>query len=76
LVRHRTSILSRAHETYFFTNPQAGAWNKENVESGLQGLSMMLFTNVLGWSAAEVDVFLVNVRKDLRNRGIHAYWPV
>jgi hypothetical protein len=37
---------------------------------------MMLFTNVLGWSAAEVDVFLVNVRKDLRNRGIHAYWPV
>jgi hypothetical protein len=36
----------------------------------------MLFTNVLGWSAADVEAFLVGVRKDLRNRNIHAYWPV
>lgn len=55
---------------------QLGAWNLENVEVGLQGLSMMLFTHVLGWSATEVEVFLVDVRKDLKNRKIHAYMPV
>jgi hypothetical protein len=35
----------------------------------------MLFTNVLGWSAAEVETFLVDVRKDLKNRNTHGYWP-
>jgi len=42
----------------------------------LQALSLMLFTNVLGWSVPEVEVLLAGVRKDLRNKQIHAYWPV
>jgi len=36
----------------------------------------MLFTNILGWSVEEVEVFLVDVRKDVKSRSIHAYWPV
>jgi hypothetical protein len=55
---------------------EIGAWTSENILSGLQGISLMLFTNVLGWSAADVETFLVGVRKDLKNRNIHAYWPV
>ncbi|KAK1756515.1 S-adenosyl-L-methionine-dependent methyltransferase [Echria macrotheca] len=52
-----------------------GAWNHENVLQGLHGFTVSLFTNVLGWSAAEVETFLIDVRKDLKNREIHAYWP-
>ena len=44
--------------------------------SGLQAMSLMLFTNVLGWSVEEVELLLNDVRKDFKNRKIHAYVPV
>lgn len=53
-----------------------GAWCYENITQGLQALSLMLFTKVLGWSVEEVEAILVSVRQDLKNRRIHAYWPV
>lgn len=57
-------------------NPESGTWTLVNIEAGIQALSLMLFTNVLGWTASEVETFLVGVRKDLRNKSIHAYWPM
>ncbi|KAK3321507.1 S-adenosyl-L-methionine-dependent methyltransferase [Cercophora scortea] len=54
---------------------ELGSWVYENILEGLQALSLMLFTNVLGWTPEELEVFLVDVRKDLKNRSIHAYWP-
>jgi len=53
-----------------------GAWSYEVMTSGLQGISLMLFTKVLGWSVEEVELLLVDVRKEYRNRKIHAYLPV
>jgi hypothetical protein len=35
-----------------------------------------VWTGVLGMSAETVQVFLVDVRKDVMNRSIHSYWPV
>jgi hypothetical protein len=32
---------------------------------------MRIFTNVLGWSREQIEVFLIDVRKDLKNRKIH-----
>lgn len=46
------------------------------MSGGLQAFSLALFTRVLNWSAEEVEVFIANVRKDLRNRSYHAYWPM
>jgi hypothetical protein len=51
-------------------------WNYENIGAGLSGLSMALFTRGLNWSAEEVEIFLVDVRKDMRKLRIHAYWPM
>jgi hypothetical protein len=42
----------------------------------LQALSYMSFTNGLGWTTADVEVLLVDVRKDIKNRNIHSYWPM
>ncbi|RDW67593.1 hypothetical protein BP6252_08989 [Coleophoma cylindrospora] len=53
-----------------------GAWELENATTGLEGLCMALFTRGLGWTKLEVDVFLDRVRADMRNRSIHAYWPM
>ncbi|EXL63558.1 hypothetical protein FOPG_20168, partial [Fusarium oxysporum f. sp. conglutinans race 2 54008] len=51
-----------------------GEWSNLNTVNLLNGLSMALFTRCLGWTPEEVNVFLVDVRKDLNNPKIHAYW--
>jgi hypothetical protein len=43
---------------------------------GLEALSLALFMHVLKWTPAEVQLLLVEVRKDLKNKRIHAYFPV
>ncbi|KAF4812960.1 putative methyltransferase tdiE [Colletotrichum siamense] len=53
-----------------------GTYNCENTSNACEAMSMALFTRVLGWSRDEVNVFLINVRKDLRNRAYHAYFPI
>jgi hypothetical protein len=53
-----------------------GAWAKEDVLTGLQGLSMAIFSRGLGMSAEEIEVFLVDVRKDIESRKMHCYIPM
>jgi hypothetical protein len=52
-----------------------GAWEMENLLGSLEGLTMRLFQKALGWSPEQVTLFLVGVRKEIRNRNYHAYWP-
>ncbi|KAF8859227.1 S-adenosyl-L-methionine-dependent methyltransferase [Acephala macrosclerotiorum] len=52
-----------------------GAWEMENLLSNLEGMVMRFFQKALGWTDQEVTVFLVDVRKDIKNRNIHGYWP-
>ncbi|EFQ29075.1 methyltransferase domain-containing protein [Colletotrichum graminicola M1.001] len=49
---------------------------EQNYLDGLSGLSMALFTQVLGRKQEEVQVSLVDVRKDVSNMHIHAYQHV
>jgi hypothetical protein len=35
---------------------------------------MAMFTHVLGWTKPEVDVFLADVRKEMKDTKIHVYW--
>lgn len=53
-----------------------GAWTRENVSNGLEAFSIVLLTRALDWSKDEVTAFLANVRRDLNDKSIHAYWPV
>ena len=55
---------------------ELGAWTMVNMLEGLQGLSMAPFTRGLGWTTQEVELFLVDVRRDVQNRAIHSYWPM
>lgn len=53
-----------------------GTMQMENILNGLHGFSIGLFTKMLGMSVEEVEVMLVDVRKDLRNTKIHFYYVV
>ncbi len=55
---------------------ELGAWVHENMNESLQALTLALFNRVLSWTPEEIEVFLVDVRKDFRNRQMHGYWPV
>ncbi|RSL89655.1 hypothetical protein CEP52_014859 [Fusarium oligoseptatum] len=53
-----------------------GQWHNANVGSALEALTLAPFTRALGWKAEEVRAFVAQVRKDLNDRRIHAYWPI
>ncbi|KAI8627458.1 methyltransferase domain-containing protein [Xylariaceae sp. FL1651] len=55
---------------------QLGAMQMENILEGIHGISISLFTKFLGMSSEEVETLLVDVRKDLKDRNIHFYYPI
>jgi len=40
---------------------------------GLEGFLLRMYTQALGWSPEEVQVFCVNLRKEIKNLSTHAY---
>ncbi|KAK0720759.1 S-adenosyl-L-methionine-dependent methyltransferase [Lasiosphaeris hirsuta] len=52
-----------------------GAFEMENLLYGLSGMVTRLFAKTLNWTPEQVEVFLAGVRKELKNRSVHTYWP-
>jgi trans-aconitate methyltransferase len=50
-----------------------GAMQMTNQLEGVDGATIGVFTRVLGWSREAVDEFLVDVKRDLADKNIHAY---
>ncbi|RDW58504.1 hypothetical protein BP5796_12434 [Coleophoma crateriformis] len=53
---------------------EIGIWNRAQFEDGLEAICLRLWTSVLGWNKEEVQLFLVEMRKELKNKAIHAQW--
>jgi len=51
-----------------------GFWCTQNLSDGMEAISLMPFTKILGWSVEEVQVLLAHARKELYDRKIHMYW--
>jgi hypothetical protein len=51
---------------------QIGLYNYMQINQGLEGLSMRLYTGVLKWTPEQVVVMLANVRKQLHDPNVHA----
>lgn len=49
-----------------------GAWSENNWLDALSGWSYKPFLG-LGWSKPEIEVFLVDVRRSIQDRSVHAY---
>jgi len=52
-----------------------GAWEQHNLMNHLEGMTMRLFQKSLGWTEEEILVISAMLRKELRDLGVHAYWP-
>ncbi|RDW77820.1 hypothetical protein BP6252_05873 [Coleophoma cylindrospora] len=55
---------------------ELGTWGLANVYGGLESICLAVFTRVLGWTKEEVDIFLIDVRKELKDPKIHSYGPI
>ncbi|KAI8662855.1 hypothetical protein NCS56_01090100 [Fusarium sp. Ph1] len=55
---------------------ELGVWSRANLEGGLEAFTMAPLTRAHGWDRERVTLFLVDVRRELNDTGIHAYWPV
>ncbi|KAI9855978.1 MAG: hypothetical protein M1813_009303 [Trichoglossum hirsutum] len=52
---------------------EQGRFNQLAMLDSLQAYTLHLFTNVLGWTVEEAEVYLVDVRKELMDPKIHMY---
>lgn len=53
---------------------EIGYLNLEQLLLGLEGFVMRLFTQGLGWTPAEVQVFMIGLRKEMKDLRIHSYY--
>ncbi|KAF4843324.1 Secondary metabolism regulator laeA [Colletotrichum siamense] len=53
---------------------EVGSMVQASLLSGLEGLSLALFTRVLDWTRAETLVFCAQVRNDVKNTNLHGYY--
>lgn len=53
-----------------------GFLNWTQLWEGLSGMSLRLYLDCLGWSAEELELLLVDVRKDLKDRKLHVLFDL
>ena len=55
---------------------EVGKFNYMQANMGLEGLTLRLYSKVLGWAEAEIYALLASVRRDLNNPRIHAMFDL
>ncbi|WQF84642.1 Putative S-adenosyl-L-methionine-dependent methyltransferase superfamily [Colletotrichum destructivum] len=55
---------------------ELGYWNYDNLAPNVEAFLMAPLTRALGWTREEVLILAMEVRKDLGNRNIHAYYNI
>lgn len=55
---------------------ELGHWNMVNIIEGLEGFCLQLLSRGLGWERQEIDIFIAKVTTDIKDRRIHAYYPM
>jgi hypothetical protein len=71
--RYRVPIGPWARDA---TLKEVGGWNMRQVLNGLEGLSMRLYTGVLGWKEEDIRGLLGRVRRDLADPRVHALFDL
>ena len=53
-----------------------GMWYGQDMKEGLEGITMAVFTRAHGMKKEEVLEMLPGIRKEIDDKGIHAYLPM
>lgn len=54
---------------------KVGTFELVNMVDGIEGLSIRLFSKALGMTFQEIQLHLIEVRKEAKNSKIHSYYP-
>lgn len=57
-------------------NKTLGLWTLTNALDAVVSVSTALLIRVMGMSQEEVELMMVGVRKDMKDKSIHCYYPV
>lgn len=57
------------------TLKKVGSLELLNMVEGIEGLTLRLFSKALGMSLDDIQMHLMQVRKEAQNRKIHSYYP-
>lgn len=60
---------------------EIGLWAYENFSAGISTFSLAIMTRSkdeggLGWSHTEMELFLADVRRDMKSTALHGYYPI
>ncbi|KAJ9606305.1 hypothetical protein H2200_009266 [Cladophialophora chaetospira] len=55
---------------------ECGSYTLGGLLDHVQGLSLRVFTEHLGWTQEELEVLLMDVRKEWKRGDIHSYYPI
>lgn len=55
---------------------ELGKWNLVNMVDGLEGYTVRPFTKIMGMGIEEVELLMMEVRKELHSKKMHVYWPL
>ncbi|XMA16426.1 hypothetical protein WAI453_009217 [Rhynchosporium graminicola] len=51
-----------------------GAFELHNLLRGVSAMSLRMFSKAYGWSQSQIELFLVQARKDMQDRRFHSYY--
>ncbi|RMD41190.1 hypothetical protein DV735_g3969, partial [Chaetothyriales sp. CBS 134920] len=54
---------------------EGGRWFLVGILEGISGLSVRLFTQVLGWTPEEMELLLMEARNELKQKKVHSWCP-
>ncbi len=55
---------------------EAGGFVMLSILDDIKGMSLAVFTRLLGWDPIQLELFLVDVKKEWRMKSVHGYWPL
>lgn len=53
-----------------------GAFELHNLLRGVSAMSLRMFSKAYGWSQSQIELFLVQARKDMQNTRFHSYYDL
>lgn len=55
---------------------EIGQWNALYLLEGLEGMALFILKNVLGWKYEEIQVYVANMRKAIKDPKNHGYYEI
>ena len=53
---------------------EIGGYSQAALEQDIEGYVLFVWTQIMGWSVPETQVFIAHLRRQVRNKNVHGYF--